>query len=346
MLGAFSEGRHWHELARAASRGTRDGAWASYGAGILAAQQGALATARPLLEQAAILAAELADDSLAACVADAQGSVAFYGGDIETALERYGTALARFEESGFTDPTALVCYSRLASARMLAFDLDRAIALCEECMRRCDEAGEEWAYSTAMWVRGAARWMSGDNDRAIDDALASLRVKDALGDLHTSTMCIDLIAVCLASRGASGADYARSAELCGAGDAMWEVLNAPLQMGPAYAEIRKDAAVKCRGALGDERFEAALRRGQAMSLTEAITVARGQALAVRMAAPKPLTRREREIAVLVAKGLGNREIAEQLFLSKRTVDSHIEHIFTKLGFTSRAQLAEWVIARP
>ena len=187
--------------------------------------------------------------------------------------------------------------------------------------------------------------MSGDNDRAIDDALASLQVKDALGDVHTSTMCIDLIAVCLASRGASGTDYTRSAELCGAGDAFWEVLNAPLQMGPAYAEIRQGAAAKCRSALGDERFEAALRRGRAMSLPEAITVARGQALATRPPGPKPLTRREREIAALVAQGLGNREIAEQLFLSKRTVDSHIEHIFTKLGFTSRTQLAEWVIAR-
>ena len=60
---------------------------------------------------------------------------------------------------------------------------------------------------------------------------------------------------------------------------------------------------------------------------------------------KPLTRREKEIAGLVTDGLGNREIAERLFLSKRTVDSHLEHIFTKLGFTSRAQLASWLLER-
>jgi predicted ATPase len=42
------------------------------------------------------------------------------------------------------------------------------------------------------------------------------------------------------------------------------------------------------------------------------------------------------------QGLGNREIAEQLVLAKRTVESHIEHIFSKLGFTSRTQLAAWV----
>ena len=44
----------------------------------------------------------------------------------------------------------------------------------------------------------------------------------------------------------------------------------------------------------------------------------------------------------MTQGLGNREIAEQLVLAKRTVDSHIEHIFSKLGFTSRTQLAAWV----
>jgi predicted ATPase/DNA-binding CsgD family transcriptional regulator len=363
MLGTFSEGMRWHEMAMAASRrardsptasssatasdgaAIRDSAWAICGAGIIAAQQGALAAAGVLLQEAAVLAAELGDDHLAASVAQTQGSVAFYGGDNEVALERFASALASFEMSGFGDPVALVCYSRLASACILAFELDRAIALCEECMRRCDEAGEQWARSTAMWVRGGARWMSGDHDRAMADALACLEVKDALGDLHTTTMCLDLIAVCLASRGASAADYARSAELCGAGDAMWEILKAPLQMGPAYAEIRKDAAAKCRDALGSDRFEAARRRGLALSLSDAVALARGESRAVAAADPKPLTRREREIAGLVATGLGNREIAQQLFLSKRTVDSHIEHIFGKLDITSRGQLSDWVAAQ-
>jgi DNA-binding NarL/FixJ family response regulator len=44
----------------------------------------------------------------------------------------------------------------------------------------------------------------------------------------------------------------------------------------------------------------------------------------------------------VTQGLGNREIAEHLMLAKRMVDSHIEHIFNKLGFTSRAQIAAWL----
>jgi non-specific serine/threonine protein kinase len=346
MLGAFGEGRRWHEQALTACPGSRDNAWAVVGAGVLAAQQGDLATAGPLLDQAASLAAGPPDPELAAYVTDAQGTVALYAGDVPTALERHATALAYFEESGFADAPALACYSKLASACMLNLELDRAIELSEECTRRCEEMGEQWALGTAAWVRGAARWLSGDTDAAMSDALASLRVKEPLGDRHTITMCLDLIAVSLAARGdADRGDFVRAAELCGAGDALWETLTAPLQMGPAYAEIRKDGAAKCRAALGAARFEAALRRGAAMSLAEAVAVARGQVREADGAVPPALTRREQEVAALVAKGLGNRDIADQLYLSKRTVDSHLEHIFDKLGFTSRTQLANWVMSQ-
>jgi non-specific serine/threonine protein kinase len=55
-----------------------------------------------------------------------------------------------------------------------------------------------------------------------------------------------------------------------------------------------------------------------------------------------LTRREREVADLVAQGMSNREIAAKLVVSPRTAEAHIEHILLKLDFTSRAQIAAWV----
>ncbi len=55
-----------------------------------------------------------------------------------------------------------------------------------------------------------------------------------------------------------------------------------------------------------------------------------------------LSRREREVAQLVARGLSNREIAERLYLSERTVDNHVHHILDKLGFDSRVQVATWL----
>jgi DNA-binding NarL/FixJ family response regulator len=51
-------------------------------------------------------------------------------------------------------------------------------------------------------------------------------------------------------------------------------------------------------------------------------------------------------AGLVAEGLSNREIAGRLVISKRTVDAHIEHIYSKLGVSSRVQLASWLRSRP
>jgi non-specific serine/threonine protein kinase len=59
----------------------------------------------------------------------------------------------------------------------------------------------------------------------------------------------------------------------------------------------------------------------------------------------PLTRREHEVALLVAQGLSNREIASQLVISQRTAEAHVEHILTKLGFNSRAQVVAMFASR-
>jgi pimeloyl-ACP methyl ester carboxylesterase/DNA-binding CsgD family transcriptional regulator len=64
--------------------------------------------------------------------------------------------------------------------------------------------------------------------------------------------------------------------------------------------------------------------------------------AVRPAATLGLSKRESEVAQLLARGLSNREIAERLYLSERTVDNHVHHILAKLGFDSRVQIATWV----
>jgi DNA-binding CsgD family transcriptional regulator/tetratricopeptide (TPR) repeat protein len=59
--------------------------------------------------------------------------------------------------------------------------------------------------------------------------------------------------------------------------------------------------------------------------------------------PDPLTRREREVAALVAQGLSNRQIAAAAHISERTVESHVQHILDKLGFTNRTQVAAWLM---
>ena len=57
-----------------------------------------------------------------------------------------------------------------------------------------------------------------------------------------------------------------------------------------------------------------------------------------------LTRRERDVALMVARGMSNRQIASELVLAERTVEGHVENLRNKLGFHSRASVAAWVAA--
>jgi DNA-binding CsgD family transcriptional regulator len=59
----------------------------------------------------------------------------------------------------------------------------------------------------------------------------------------------------------------------------------------------------------------------------------------------PLSPRESEVVLLVAKGMTNAEIGHELGISKRTVDSHLDHIKSKLGLTRRAQIVAWAVDR-
>jgi non-specific serine/threonine protein kinase len=59
-----------------------------------------------------------------------------------------------------------------------------------------------------------------------------------------------------------------------------------------------------------------------------------------------ISRRELQVARLIAAGRSNKQIAAQLVISQRTAENHVEHILTKLGFTSRAQVAAWAAASP
>jgi non-specific serine/threonine protein kinase len=86
-----------------------------------------------------------------------------------------------------------------------------------------------------------------------------------------------------------------------------------------------------------------------MTVGEALAYALGEdpsrsGQSAEPAGPK-LTKREQTIAELIAQGMTNREIADQLVIAQRTAEGHVEHILSKLGFTSRAQIAAWVAER-
>lgn len=94
--------------------------------------------------------------------------------------------------------------------------------------------------------------------------------------------------------------------------------------------------------MGQEDFAAAWAEGVALSTDEAIAYAqRGRGERNRPASGwGALTPTERDVVRLVSEGLANNDIATRLFVSPRTVQSHLTHVYTKLGLTSRVQLAQ------
>ena len=110
---------------------------------------------------------------------------------------------------------------------------------------------------------------------------------------------------------------------------------------PVEAELERWLA-PARNQLGSAAAQI-MAEGRRMSLAEAVSyaLADGPEEAWRSGPRRTLTRRELEVAALVAQGLTNRGIAGQLYLSVRTVDTHVDHILTKLGFSNRAQLVAW-----
>ena len=94
--------------------------------------------------------------------------------------------------------------------------------------------------------------------------------------------------------------------------------------------------------MGDKDFDAAWAEGAALSTEEAIAYAqRGRGARKRPASGwASLTPAERDVVRLVSEGLANKDIATGLFVSPRTVETHLSHVYAKLGFTSHLQLAQ------
>lgn len=179
------------------------------------------------------------------------------------------------------------------------------------------------ARAAASGHRTAESWILHDSMRA-GGPDASARLRELAG-------ASDSPLVAARARHAAGIRRRDPAELAGAADDFKE-LGAILLAAEAAA-----AAADAFSRAGDQRAATAARR-RSSQLAARCENARTPGL-VQMPATDPLSEREREIAVLAASGLASRDIAERLFLSVRTVNNHLQHVYTKLGVSSRADLA-------
>ncbi|MEV4702229.1 LuxR C-terminal-related transcriptional regulator [Actinoplanes sp. NPDC049316] len=352
VRGFLSEGRHWLDRALAMPpprhwtrvRALRVAAW-------IACVQGDRVRAEALLADAKGLAAELPPSVELAFLAVVEGNIAMFGGDHARALPLFEEAYARFRSlqvrSGETWCLAVLGLVRgLSSASPTAGYAD-LIA----CRDLAAAHGEVWWRSFAMWALSVLRWRAGDNAGAAQAAKESLEVGKLVEDEQFG---VGLSLESLGWVAAAERRDQRAAQLLGASDRMWRAMHASLSSFRTLHDFHDECVAQLRERLGDRAFEAAFARGAALSRADAVALALERVPAPRPA-PAPadtaglaelgLTPREREVAALVAEGLTNREIAARLVVAQRTAEGHVENILSKLGFTSRAQVAAWLAAQ-
>ncbi|GAA2620114.1 LuxR C-terminal-related transcriptional regulator [Actinomadura fulvescens] len=137
-------------------------------------------------------------------------------------------------------------------------------------------------------------------------------------------------------------EHERAAVLFGAAATVWRAIGSSPEIAVSGPHLSHKAAA--RAALGADAFDRAFAAGRVMPGEEAVRYALGETGPGPAERPAILTRREHEIAELVAAGLSNREIATKLVISQRTAATHVQNILAKLGFHNRAQIAAWFAA--
>jgi predicted ATPase/DNA-binding CsgD family transcriptional regulator len=289
------------------------------------------------------IAEALGDPELCARAAGVQAVNALvHGTDLGEARVRLADARERLVP--FIETQAAVYASVLVSAALVTVydgDRDRALELCAEGIAFCSERGDRWWLAAALIGRGLVTLIRGDLVEAENSLREALRIRSGLGDLLGQAITLDLLATVASRRG----DHTSAARTLGAAAAVWRVVGDGSFGSPRLHRMLAAGRAETRAALGEDAFEAAFRIGQRTPLNDPARVLTDPGAAGSgpgAARPSgPLTRREQEVAALIAQGLSNREIATKMTIAVRTAESHVENILRKLQFTTRAQVAVW-----
>ncbi|MGN9843915.1 LuxR C-terminal-related transcriptional regulator [Nonomuraea sp. H19] len=337
-----SEGHHWleralaqdHEPSTIRAKALWVDAW-------LVLLRGDADAAKPLLEECRTLAERHGDEAQLAGAAHITGFSALLAGDFAQAFALLEEALARRRALGNRGHAWVVIFQLAMTAVLM--DDPRSSALCEEVLETSSSAKAEWSVSYALWVTALDRWRRGDLRSAGTMMRDAVRLKLRCNDHLGLAQSIEGLAWILAG----DEHHEQAAQTLGAAHVVWRSIGTSLSGLRHLADAHDRCESELRRHLGDETFEAAFIRGSEFTLEQAAAYALDEKLVRGAASPRPesdvtsvLTRREREIAELVAKGLSNKQIADALVISQRTADCHVGNILRKLNFTSRAQIVK------
>ena len=306
------------------------------------------AAAQVLFEQS-LAAYQLAADTLGSLPLMADlGLVAYHRGDYAEAGVVFEKSLTEFRRHGLKDRVA-GALNVVGDLARLAGDQDRAAALYEESLELWRELRGTPGIASALHKLGQVKLSIGDLAAARSYFVQSLALQRDLGNAQGIAECLAGLAGTAAAAGRPD----RAVQIFAGSAAILEEIGVPLAPADQAAMERDMAAVRRR--LGGQGWDAGWAAGQALSSDQAVELAladlalAGDAGSARVrptARPEPgpaLSRREREVTALIARGLSNREISETLVITEKTVGSHVEHIMTKLGLRSRTRIAVWAV---
>jgi predicted ATPase/DNA-binding CsgD family transcriptional regulator len=326
----------------------------------------ALAARALLIATAGDFPAALADAEASVALADKAGDpvgrargyialhrVASWTGDLAKSAQLAGLAVADLQATG--DLLGLAQVDIQSSVARLPTAPHECAASAARGLDRLPP-GELWASSYLRRLIALARIRTAQYEAALGPARQALAMSHQLGDGTGIGYGLEILGIVMGAQ----RQHRRAAWLLGAASSHWERAGTRSAGHPVLEELHQKTARTALSSLGHETYVVLRDAGAARPLDEVIALvaeapsgapmavgqvhggARPPAEAGHRSATGPLTSREAEIATLVASGLSNREIAQHLGVSKRTVDAHVGHIFAKLSISSRVQLTLWL----
>jgi predicted ATPase/DNA-binding CsgD family transcriptional regulator len=308
--------------------------------GLVAMDRGETARAAPLFERGLAVARKSGNTAVVPSILIGLAAISFEGNDFRRARRLWGEALtfAREQGNAFSAAGALML---MGYAELSQGNQGKATTLLQEALVLYRELAIKINVARCLSGLGIAAASQGDPWRAKSLLGESLETFRELGSKVDVAEDLDALA---GTAGALGENL-RAARLWGAAEGIRKACDAPWSLTDRLLYEPQLAAIRSR--LDKADWESAWSEGRAMGLEQAVEYALSNDEPSTPAPERPasagqppaLTRREREVAALVARGLTNRRIAGALFVSERTVDHHVASILKKLGVNSRDQVA-------
>ena len=337
--GRVAEGRLWlrRVLALPAAPSAARAA-ALWTCSLVASQQGDLEETVTLATAAREMAGQVGDELTVARSVARLAIVSNYRGDSAAVEALQAEAQDRYAALGVADgPYAVMGRLTEAAARLHRGDL-AAVDLAIRCAADCRARGDRILLANSLTFVAQGQWRSGELGAAAGHVREALRLRRE----RTAALNLAQLVELLAWITAAGGEAERAAVLLGAADRVWSDYGLRQnRQSPYYNKPHEEAGQRCRAALGEARYAQAFERGNAMTPDQIVPHALDEKQPGTTRASASLTPRERQVIALIAKGLTNREIATELVVSPRTVETHVQNSLRKLALTSRAEIAAW-----